>query len=308
MVLRTQQEVTINGKTLPKGSFIVRNNEVLKNILSTLTTQPIVLDHKPNVPTKAVQLPKIALLVTWFHDMDAGWTRYIFDTYHIPFTLLRPEDVAQTNLSDYDYLIFPDQSKPVILDGKYSESGYYQPNYPPQYTKGIGKKGLQKIMEYVDGGGKVLSWGRSTDLFLGMLTIQDSKGEKENFVLPYRNIHSRLNKQGLYCPGTLIKTNWKPDHPLTLGMKKQTGIFYRGNPVLETQIPGFDMDRRVIGWFPEKNLIMSGYAEHINLIGNKVAMVWLKKGKGQMVLYGFSPIFRASTPVTYKLVFNALML
>ena len=91
-------------------------------------------------------------------------------------------------------------------------------------------------------------------------------------------------------------------------MAKQTGIFYRGNPVFRTSIPGFDMDRRVIGWFPEYHILLSGYAEHLNLVGNKPVMVWLKKGEGQMVLYGFSPIFRASTPVTYKLVFNALLM
>jgi hypothetical protein len=37
-------------------------------------------------------------------------------------------------------------------------------------------------------------------------------------------------------------------------------------------------------------------------------MVWMKKGKGQMVVMGFSPIFRASMPATYKLLFNSILL
>lgn len=69
-----------------------------------------------------------------------------------------------------------------------------------------------------------------------------------------------------------------------------------------------DMDRRVIATFPEKAILKSGYIEHDELLENKAAMVWIKKGKGQMVLFAFGPQFRASTPVTYKLLFNALLL
>ncbi len=161
---------------------------------------------------------------------------------------------------------------------------------------------------FVNSGGKILSWGRSTDLLEGTLKIHAEAGPEVLFVLPFRNISSELRKQGLYYPETLIAINWKQDHPLTLGMENHTDIFYRGNPVFKTSIPGFEMYRRVIGRFPEENLIMSGYAEHIKLVANKPIMVWLRRGKGQMVLYGFSPIFRDSTPVTYKLVFNALFL
>jgi hypothetical protein len=44
------------------------------------------------------------------------------------------------------------------------------------------------------------------------------------------------------------------------------------------------------------------------LLANKPVMVWVRKGKGQIVLFGFSPQFRASTPASYKLLFNALLL
>jgi len=36
--------------------------------------------------------------------------------------------------------------------------------------------------------------------------------------------------------------------------------------------------------------------------------VWLKKGKGQMVLFGFNPIFRASTQGSFKLLFNSILM
>jgi hypothetical protein len=64
----------------------------------------------------------------------------------------------------------------------------------------------------------------------------------------------------------------------------------------------------VIGVFPEKNILISGYCEKEEKISDKAAMIWLKKGKGQLVLYAFNPQFRASTQATYKLLFNAFFL
>ena len=37
-------------------------------------------------------------------------------------------------------------------------------------------------------------------------------------------------------------------------------------------------------------------------------MVWVRAGEGQLVLFGIRPQFRGSTPATFKLVFNALLL
>ena len=100
----------------------------------------------------------------------------------------------------------------------------------------------------------------------------------------------------------------KEGHPLTYGMPSETGIFYRGNPVFKTSAPGFDMDRRVIGKFPEKDILLSGYIEKEELLKEKSCMVWLRKGKGQLVLFAFNPQFRASTAANYKLLFNALLI
>jgi glutamine amidotransferase-like uncharacterized protein len=68
------------------------------------------------------------------------------------------------------------------------------------------------------------------------------------------------------------------------------------------------MDRRVIAYYPEKEVLASGYAENESQLEGKAALVWVKKGKGQLVMYGFAPQFRASTTGTYKLLFNALLL
>jgi hypothetical protein len=132
------------------------------------------------------------------------------------------------------------------------------------------------------------------------------KDEKEEFMLPFSNVADQARKNGLLVPSSLMKMELKQDHPLTWGMPAEVGVFYRGNPLFSTSVPRFDMDRRVIGSFAKKEILMSGYCEKEELLSEQPAMIWLKKGKGELILYSFNPQFRASTQATYKLLFNAL--
>jgi hypothetical protein len=43
----------------------------------------------------------------------------VFDTYNIPYRVLRPVDLREANLSrDFDIVILPDQSQSVLMAGK----------------------------------------------------------------------------------------------------------------------------------------------------------------------------------------------
>ena len=194
------------------------------------------------------------------------------------------------------------------MSGKYKSEGddYYVSDYPPEYVKGIGEKGMVNLMKFLDNGGLIVSWGASTELFTGTLKIKRSETDTEEFQLPYSNVAKGL--EGLYVPGSFVAMDIKQGHPLAYGMPAQSGVFYRGNPVFETTLPSFDMDRRVIASFPEKDIILSGYAEKPEMLKEKPCMIWLKKGKGQLVLFAFNPQFRASTAADYKLLFNSLLL
>jgi hypothetical protein len=85
------------------------------------------------------------------------------------------------------------------------------------------------------------------------------------------------------------------------------GAFSRGH-VLETTPPRPDTDRRVLARYPERDVLSSGYIEHEEARADSPAVVWVRKGKGQLALFAFSPQGRASTPATYKLLLNGLLL
>ena len=313
-VQRVTNSFKSGDQEIKTGDFVIelttKNSDKLHPIFSEMSVEPITLKEKISENITKLEMPEIALIETNFHDMDAGWTRYVFDTYNIPFRVVKPGEVKEMDLSDFDVIVFPDNDKSTLLEGKRkSSSGVYSvPSYDPQYTKGIEKEGVQNLMKFADDGGTIVSWGLSTGLFFGPQTIKSSKKEKEEFQLPVSDISSELKTSGLYAPGSLLNIELREDHPLTLGMDKTAKVFSRGRPVFSTSIPYFDTDRRVIASYPEDKVLASGYAKHGELLEGKSAMVWAKKGKGNFVFYGFYPQFRASTAGTYKLLFNALLL
>jgi hypothetical protein len=305
----TTGEVTAGGKDYPKGSFVINRGKASENLLSMLDVEPVFITDEKVTGTTKLKLPRIALVESWFHAMDAGWLRFLFDTHELPYTVLRPDELENGSLSEkFDVVILTDEAKSVLLEGKFgTEGSYFISRYPPEFAKGMGKKGLENLLKFVNEGGKILSWGRSVDLFTGLLSIGDGN-DKEEFQLPFNNIGSDLSKKGLEIPGSAMRMLLRGDHPLTYGMPKEVAVFHRGNPVFTTSIPYFDMDRRVIASFPEDNILMSGYAANEKLLAKQAAMVWVKKGKGQFIFYGFSPHHRGQTPATFKLLFNGILM
>jgi hypothetical protein len=301
-----------NGKTISNGSFIVygiSRPEQLGQLYKELNADPVFLEEKPDCEAEKFELPRIALVETNMHDIDAGWTRFLFDTYHLPYSVIKPGDFEKTDFTaNFDVVVFPSSNPDLLKEGKYKTEGddYRLTNYPPEFTKGMGENGFNNLLKYLDNGGLIMSWGASTDLFAGVLKIKRSETDLEEFQLPFANISKRL--EGLYVPGSFVKIEIMKNHPLTLGMPTESGVFFRGNQVFSTSQPNFDMDRRVIATFPKKDILLSGYIEKEELLSEKPCLVWLKKGKGQLVLFAFNPQFRASTAADYKLLFNALLL
>ena len=297
---------------LPAGSFVIQagsaSRQKLRRVVDQASIKPRIFESEITVVSMPVRMPRIGLVETHFHDMDAGWTRYLFDTYGINFKVLHPEDIEGADLKgEFDVIVFPDASEDILTKGKYKRYDRYVSNdYPPQFRKPISKKGRGKLTEFITGGGVVVSWGRSTGLFTEGLPLPKSGEESETLELPVRDVSERL--KGVSVPGAFLAVDLIPDHPLTWGMPEKAGAFSRGTPVFGTSIPVLDTDRRVIGIYPERDLLLSGYIAGEKELQNRPTMVWVRAGKGQIVLFGFRPQFRGATPATFKLVFNSLLL
>jgi hypothetical protein len=301
------------GRELAAGSFVILagsgGREGLQSIVNQTSITPVVLENETTVPRISVRNPRVALVETYFHDMDAGWTRYLFDTYGIPFRVLHPGDFETVNLSrDFDVIVFPGASKDVLTKGKYKRGDRYVVNdYPPEYREPISKPGLAKLTAFIEGGGTVVSWGQSTALFTeGLAPPAGDAEDGDTIEIPVRDISESLDEVSV--PGAFLAVDFLPGHPLTWGMPERGGAFSRGEPVFATSIPRLDTDRRVVAVYPERDLLLSGYLGGEDQLQNKAVIVWVRVGNGQLVLSGIRPQFRGSTPATFKLVFNALLL
>ena len=308
-----------DGTVLPAGTFVISldgaSAEAVTEVLHGAPVAPVFQQGAALENLLPVAMPRVALVETWFHDMDAGWTRYLFDTYGMPYQVLHPEDFEKANLArDFDLIVFPGARKDILTKGKRKRGERYVSNdYPPEFRKPISKAGLGKLTAFIESGGTVVSWGDSTGLFTDGLASppgkEDKKEDKEDsdkVELPVRDVTKSL--KDVSVPGAFLAVDFIADHPLTWGMPAKSGAFSRGSPVFATSIPMLDTDRRVIAIYPERDLLISGYLAGEKELQNRPAMVWVRAGKGQLVLFGFLPQFRGSTPATFKLVFNALLL
>jgi hypothetical protein len=309
-VQRTRTGTTVGETRFAAGSFLISGKAAkIRSVLDRVPVQATMLSEQPKLATVDVATPRVALVETFFHHMDAGWTRFILDRYGVPHSVLRPGEIEESDLAkNFDVLVLPDTDPDILTKGRRKRGDRYDPgDMPPEYRKPISAKGFAEIRAFLDAGGTVVSWRRSTGLFLtGKLA--DGTDENPGLHLPARDLSQQLEDKGLYVAGSLLRMDLTSDHPVTWGMPKQAAVFSRGTPVFATSLPIHDTDRRVLGVFPETDILLSGYAEHLELLAERTALVWLRKGSGQLVLFGFSPQFRASTPATFKLLFNSLLL
>ncbi|MDX9846463.1 MAG: M14 family zinc carboxypeptidase [Tenuifilaceae bacterium] len=308
-VFRITEDLVIENIAVEAGSFVIpqQSQKFLDGV--TLIEKPIAVESLGSDKLVEVKMPNIGLVESWFSDMDAGWTRFIFDNYRIPYTVLRPADLADAKkLKGIQLIVFPNHSAELLSTGKRKRGNdYYPMNMPPEFTKGMGKQGKQNLLKFIHDGGKVVAWGQSTELFLGVHELELSKDSKEEFTLPVSEVSAALTRDGLEAIGCHVMVNSIKNHPLTYGMPESFPIYFTGSPIFETSVPYFDTDRRVLISYPVGDPRISGYIKNGKLLEDKAALVWIRKNQGQLLLFGFNPQFRGQTSGTFKLLFNALL-
>lgn len=249
---------------------------------STAAASPI-----KNPITRTVRL---ALYKSYTGSMDEGWTRYVFDTFNVPYKSVVNNDMRVGNLrARFDVIVLPSQSEREIIEGNAAGK------YPAELTGGINEAGVQALREFVEAGGTLVCFDASTELAI------------KRFNLPLRNVLKDVRSSEFYCPGSILKLNVDTQQTLARGFEQDTNAYFINSQAFEINKEATDAARvRVIARYADADVLQSGWLLGETYIKNKIALVEVTLGKGRIVLFGFRPQHRGQTWGTFPFIFNAI--
>ncbi len=240
-------------------------------------------------PRYSVHLPRVALYQSWEADMDEGWTRWIFDHYELPYTLIHNKDIKDGKLRGrFDAIVIPDQRERDILNGLDYKA------ILPEYRGGIGDDGWKALQDFLGDGGTIVALGESSNLFINKLP------------LPVKELKHSLTREQHFAPGAIVNLQVDDTNPIGLGVAQATYGFYINSPFFQV-VDGFSGQRTsVVARYPNANVRASGWLRGEDLMLGRAAVISVDMSPGKIVLFGIRPQHRAQTHATLPLLFDAL--
>lgn len=308
VVYRSSEDFETAGIEFPAGSYIVENGgqdtaQRIDELAATLGLDFSRLTRAMGGDLSQLNPVKIGLYKSWVANMDEGWTRWLLENYDFDFETLTDDDVRESDLSRFDTILLPDQSASRLLNGNTPGT------MPDEYVGGLGLSGALALKEFVETGGTLVTLDAASDFAI------------QQFGLPIENTVAGTTDRQFFIPGSLIRGKVDTRHSLANGMQDEVATsFVRSRAFEVISIPrtregGAELTMEppeqpveTIVSYAEDDLLMSGWAlGEENYIAEKAAMMRVKLGEGNVILFGFRPQFRGQPRASYKLLFNSLL-
>ena len=120
-------------------------------------------------------------------NIDEGWTRWVFDTWQLPYARVDANEIQKGALKDkYDIVIIPDDSVNALVGGGRAGRGEL---FPPEYRLVLGEAGVKALQEFARAGGTVMFLNNASDLAI------------EQFGIPVTNVVKGLSDKGVLLAG-----------------------------------------------------------------------------------------------------------
>lgn len=282
-VYRSAEPLEVEGAAYRRGAFVAPDAAGVGDAIAGDDALLLnAVDAPPQTPRYALSKPRIGIYKSYVPAIEEGWTRFVLEEYGFEYTSLTDGDMREGDLGErLDAIVLPHQRSHHIHGGH----GSY---YHPDYAGGLGVAGLERLREFVEGGGTLIAWDGAARYAIRRLE------------LPVRDVVADLARSGFYAPGSLLGVLLDTTHPLAYGMPSLAAVMFYDSPA-------FDVRRgRVVGKYPLRNPLFSGLLIGPEKLYNRAALASVPLGEGEVVLMGFRPHFRAQARGAYKLLFNAL--
>ena len=220
-------------------------------------------------------------------NMDEGWTRYIFDTFNVPYSSVRDTDVRQGGLhSKFDVVILTSQASAQILGGNATGTA------PAEFTGGITEAGVNNLKDFVNQGGMLVCFDNACDLAI------------KQFKLPMRNVLDGVRSSDFYCPGSILALDVDNKHPFAATVQTTLPAYFINSSAYA--VTSEDANVRVVARYAKEDVLRSGWLLGEDKLRGQIALAEVGVGKGRVVLFGFRPQHRGQAWATLPLIWNVL--
>ena len=306
-VHRIKEPVNVGEETFERGSFYFPAGDGIEEELRRQSKRlHLVFEAAPATPFahEPTEMLRIGMYQRyWGGNTDEGWTRWLLERYRFRYKTIRDADIKRGRLRrKHDVIILPSDHKSLILGEGIEE--YFKkrfrgmftlPEFPEEYKSGIGKEGVEKIKEFVEDGGILVTLGEASNFAI------------EELKLPVTNVLADVKPKKFLCPGSTLHVKVNKENPLTHGVAEDLLIIFRNHPAFAVKPGPSNEDLDVVLSYPDERIMESGWLIGEEKLSRKAALIDAKMGEGRVILFGFSPQFRAQSDATFKLFFNSLL-
>ncbi len=291
-VYRSSEPVRAGADELPPGTFVVRDRPGLAGRLAELAEERgadiVATGERVRGSGWKLQRPRVALYEPWRASMDAGWTRYVLEQYAFSYEVVRNSDLHKGSLRDFhDVVILPSMSATALMEG------HADTVVPAEFSGGLGAQGIAALRDFMAAGGTVVALDHAGDLAIEQLDV------------PVTDALAGLEQGDFFCPGSLLRIDVDPAHPLGYGMPAAATAFFVRSQAFDTAP---DSGAVSVARYADSALLESGWILGEDHLHGRSAVVEVPMGSGRLVLLGFRTHFRAQSHETFKLFFNSLWL
>ncbi len=341
-----EKPFTAGGVSYRAGSWIIRKQEgmdkALPKVAKELGLSFASTDVMPEVPRHSARVPRLGVWVPWADTDSIGWVRYSLDQRKVPYIYLRDEDIRAGKLRDkIDVLLYghvdlelaeqiqgiPKKWSPMAFKKTPQTPSLGTPAESDDITGGIGWEGLERIQEFVEQGGLLVTLGSGSMLALEVGIVRgvrrDAGGVPRSSQGGGAESAAAAQQTETRTPGAHVRVTFdQPEHPIAYGYEARTYVFRQNFPLYATPrrwlrmaycttcLDGpVDTSSVVLEWGDREGapFLVSGQVwGEGNLIG-RPAILDSPVGRGHVVSFNFNPLHRDLNRGDQRMLWNAII-